>query len=114
MSGDHSWMYNRLSNGYVTDEFKEGVKRFIQFIFLQPNNVDGNKIRCPCSKCHNLKFCIRDEVVLHLYYKGFNEHYTVWTLHGETYSEFGESSEGDINPYKRLVVEGFSLEFQKI
>ena len=113
MSGDRSWIYNRLRNRYVTNEFKEGVERFFQFAFLQPNHVDENKIRCPYSKCRNLKFCDRDEVLLHLYYKGFDELYTVWTSHGETYSHVRESSEYDINAYRRLVVEEFDPEFQK-
>ena len=50
---------------------------------------------------------------MHLYYKGFDELYTVWTSHGDTYSHVRESSESDINPYKRMVVEGFGPEFQK-
>ena len=55
MLGDRNWMYNHLRNGYVTNKFNEGVERFLQLAFLQPNNVEGNKIRCPYSKYRKLK-----------------------------------------------------------
>lgn len=113
MSGYHSRMYSRLRKGYAIDEFKEGIERFLQFTFSQPNHVDENKIRCPCSKYHNLKFCIIEEVLLHLSYKDFDELYTVWTSYSETYKHVGESLECDINPYRRLIVEGFGPEFQE-
>ena len=76
--------------------------------------MDRNKLRCLCLKYHNLKFCVRDKMVLHLYYKGFDEYYAVWTSHDETYGPIEESLEDDINPYKRLVVEELGLEFQKL
>ena len=69
---------------------------------------------CNLIICYNLKFCVRDKMVLHHYYKGFDVHYTVWTSHGEIFNQIEESSESDINSYRRLVVEGFGPEFQKL
>ena len=79
-----SWMYNRLLSGQkgYTDEFLNGVEEFVSFACQQANSSNG-KIRCPCSKCKNLKYLNPDEVRVHLYKKGFIPNYWYWTCHGE-------------------------------
>ncbi|CAH9100611.1 unnamed protein product [Cuscuta europaea] len=45
--------------------------------------MSGDKIRCPCSKCKNLKFKHPDEVGWDLYADGFLPNYYNWNSHGE-------------------------------
>ncbi|CAH9097544.1 unnamed protein product [Cuscuta europaea] len=47
------------------------------------HNTDGNKIRCPCAKCKNVKFLDPDNVEWDLYTHGFIDNYYNWTSQGE-------------------------------
>lgn len=79
------WMYDRLNldrRGYA-DAFLNGVDEFVSYASLQTNLSNG-KMRCPCSKCKNLKFLTSEEVKVHLYKKGFIPDYWYWTCHGES------------------------------
>ena len=80
-----SWMYNRLLPGRqgYTDAFLNGVEEFVSFA-CQQEDLSNEKIRCPCSKCKNLKYLIPEEVKVHLYKKGFIPDYWYWICHGET------------------------------
>ena len=82
---NRSWMYNRLMPGRkgYTDAFLNGVTEFVSFACQQAYLSNGN-IRCPCSKCKNLKYLDPEEVKVHLYKKGFIPDYWYWTCHGES------------------------------
>ena len=43
-------MYNKNlpSYGALTDEFIAGVAEFIKYASLEPKQMDGSLIRCPC------------------------------------------------------------------
>ncbi len=45
--------------------------------------MDGNKIRCPCRQCSNMKFVTIEDVEYHFVMKGFVADYYVWNRHGE-------------------------------
>jgi len=87
MATDRDWMYDRVADGYVREEFCHGVAKFLDFAYSQCGCVERDgKIICPCSKCRLLKKQVRDEVHLHLYRHGFVEDYKCWFKHGETFS----------------------------
>ena len=81
---DRKWMYNLAGRKGLTDEFLAGVTEFIEFASSHHECMDGEKIRCPCRKCKNTKFLTIEEVIVHLYQRGFKEDYYDWTAHGET------------------------------
>ena len=85
MASDRSWMYRRIVDHVVSQEFRVGVENFVQFALGNPNaEVDRQGgIRCPCMICKNLKWNSPWEVQRHLYIKGFVEGYMNWTCHGE-------------------------------
>jgi len=44
-------MYERLDEyGFISPVFAEGLKTFIDFACSNQNFMDGNKIKCPCTK----------------------------------------------------------------
>lgn len=46
---------------------RETNKKFNNFALMQPQFLDGFKIRCPCKKCQNKNFHDENEVRDHLY-----------------------------------------------
>ncbi|KAK9265671.1 hypothetical protein L1049_007445 [Liquidambar formosana] len=50
-------------------------------------------IRCPCRRCANAVYRIRDEVALHLCRHGMDQTYKIWTFYGE--ESFNEPSDGN-------------------
>ncbi|CAH9097982.1 unnamed protein product [Cuscuta europaea] len=83
---NRSWMYQKHRDNYgIRSEFLNGVEDFIKFAQEQKNYMDGDKIRCPCTKCKNLQFKDVDQVVWDLYEKGFVANYYNWTSHGEPF-----------------------------
>ncbi|WRX28000.1 Transposase-associated domain - like 4 [Theobroma cacao] len=100
MTGDRSWMYRRLtSDGFIIDEFVNGVNEFIHFARSNTTFMWENKIRCPCSRCSNNKFLCEDKVTEHILNRGFTGAYTIWSLHGE--HDVGQSlrSRDRVEPY---------------
>ncbi|KAL4555261.1 hypothetical protein LXL04_037876 [Taraxacum kok-saghyz] len=62
---DRNWMYERLgANGFVSPIFRSGLNTFIEFACSNQNSMDGNKIKCPCTKCLNKPYA-DVEVVKH-------------------------------------------------
>ncbi|EOY31787.1 Uncharacterized protein TCM_038916 isoform 1 [Theobroma cacao] len=100
MTGDRSWMYRRLtSDGFIKDEFVNGVNEFINFARSKSTFMWDNKIRCPCFRCNNNKFLNSDTVTKHILRKAFTGAYTIWSLHGK--DDVGQSSRSRdrIEPY---------------
>nr|AAS79612.1 putative tnp2 transposase [Ipomoea trifida] len=101
-------MYNRLSPGKrgYTDEFLAGVEEFVNYACTLPVYESTNTIRCPCSKCKNRVHLSADEVRVHLYKKGFEPYYWVWTCHGEpipTVNEQFQETRNESNQYETMV-----------
>ena len=65
-------------DGSINQEFKDGVKEFLDFAFSQPRAVGRVAIRCPCFKCELLKKHKRDDITLHLYKWGFQDFLSTW------------------------------------
>ncbi|XP_045824924.1 uncharacterized protein LOC123917287 [Trifolium pratense] len=84
---DRSWMYDRYyqgKRGQVKEIFKLGVQLFIDTVKRRPVVVREGGIRCPCVVCQCRRFCSEDEIKFHLYTKGFQPNYWVWTSHGDS------------------------------
>ncbi|CAJ2639558.1 unnamed protein product [Trifolium pratense] len=95
---DRSWMYDRYYNGkrgQVKEVFKLGVQLFIDTVKQRPVVVKEGGIRCPCMVCQCRRFFSEDEIKFHLYTKGFQPNYWVWTSHGESFSS--DRSRVDVN-----------------
>jgi hypothetical protein len=76
---DRSWMTsNRLS-----EEYEEGVDKFIQFAFEKLPNNNG-RFYCPCMKCFNCSKLHFELIKSHLICHGINQSYTNWKWHGES------------------------------
>ncbi|CAH9145642.1 unnamed protein product [Cuscuta epithymum] len=81
---NRSWMYDKNAVLYgMQSNFLEGCGEFIKFALEHPDYMSGDKIRCPCSKCRNLKFKDPEDVGWDLYAEGFISNYYNWTCHGE-------------------------------
>ncbi|XP_019172859.1 PREDICTED: uncharacterized protein LOC109168299 [Ipomoea nil] len=85
MSSNRHWMYTRIRNGLLTEEFLAGLETFIQFATSQHSWMDGERIKCPCNqrKCQNTKYLDVPTVKYHLAKYGFVSDYYVWRFHGE-------------------------------
>ncbi|KAL7607985.1 hypothetical protein Lser_V15G12232 [Lactuca serriola] len=82
---NRNWMYERLDDrGHVSHLFINGVKTFIEFASTKQSYMDGDKIKCPCTKCNNKAYKAVDEAKYHLYKFGFVPNYRFWDKHGET------------------------------
>ncbi|TXG73091.1 hypothetical protein EZV62_001670 [Acer yangbiense] len=81
----------------MSREYEIGVEKFIEFAIL--NSENPNLIRCPCQFCGNLKFQSPREVENHLFVKGIDKSYQIWTWHGEDDPSMGENIELDCNQY---------------
>lgn len=59
---DRSWMQIK---DQASIEFEEDIDNFLNYAFGKLG--DPNTIRCPCSKCYNVKFKSRDNVKYDLF-----------------------------------------------
>nr|GLL46108.1 uncharacterized protein LOC109173928 [Ipomoea trifida] len=88
---DRSWMYRRRTQrGDLNPDFVKELETFIQFACSKPDFMDGSKIRCPCIKCHHIKFEEAEIVRYHLCKFGFVPNYFEWNRHGEMSSSIIE------------------------
>jgi len=86
----------------------------------QETNLSNGKIRCPCSKCKNLKLFPFEEVKIHFYKKGFIPEYWYWTCHGEsdpnicldTSLEVFSTEEEHLNKFESMVYNAIGLEYE--
>ncbi|XP_073137847.1 uncharacterized protein [Henckelia pumila] len=80
-------MYRRLQNGYISDEYINGVEDFMIFALSHVECLSAGKVRCPCNhkKCQNKVFLDENTVKEHLGRSGFVPNYYNWHLHGEEY-----------------------------
>ncbi|KAD4585877.1 hypothetical protein E3N88_23478 [Mikania micrantha] len=76
---DRSWMYDEPRSSQI---FVNGVKTFLNFAF-ERTSVNGDKIKCPCTKCLNMKYQCKQTVLDHLICSGFRPEYLKWVYHGE-------------------------------
>ena len=84
------WMYQRLDdNKRWTNEFREGVFEFVQFVTSQDMfQMQGEQTRCLSKKCKCKVFKFVDDVMRDLYEEGFMPNYYWWTNHGEELPQF--------------------------
>lgn len=97
MAEDRSWMYKRVVNGYISDEYLKGVKRFMSHAVSKLQGQAEKRVRCPCTKCKNGQLHDKRIVQMHLCNKGFTENYHVWSRHGESGADTSETPEGSID-----------------
>ncbi|KAH0773623.1 hypothetical protein KY290_010760 [Solanum tuberosum] len=114
---ERGWMYEWLDGrGAINSSFITGVDKFIQFACTQQDRLSGDKVSCPCKKCHNFRFMDVEIVKHHLYKTGFVDNYFVWKHQGEK-DVINEISSGqDLhgsaqpeltydNPYRQMVLD---------
>ena len=108
----------------VTIEFIEGVHRFIEFAFMQPDYFSNGSITCPHLKCkNNSGFLEPYDIRSHLYNHGFMPNYYQWESHGESFvpiswpqprTNIGDEIGSDrtpINPYRIMVLDAAGPSF---
>ncbi|KAH0858932.1 hypothetical protein HID58_087193 [Brassica napus] len=78
----------------VSREFSKGVEVFIAFASRQSYFLERKTMFCACLTCGNRKRRDVRTVYRHLYRVGFKSNYYVWSSHGESYYDAGESSTG--------------------
>ncbi|XP_057445010.1 uncharacterized protein LOC130737272 [Lotus japonicus] len=80
------WMYNRTipSQREHTSAFLNGLNEFIALACQKSADLTSGEIRCPCTRCRNLKYLDPIEVEVHLCRWGFISDYWYWTCHGES------------------------------
>jgi hypothetical protein len=54
-----------------------------------------NKVRCPCSKCQNMRCLDKTTVSMHLCRHGFMSHHELWRFHDESATQTIEEEEED-------------------
>ncbi|XP_057795235.1 uncharacterized protein LOC131011420 [Salvia miltiorrhiza] len=84
MSENREWMYRRfLPDGALNPDFQRGLQGFIDYANSRRDLMDGEKIRCPCRKCDNIRFHTKNNVQYHIAKNGFVRDYHIWRFHGE-------------------------------
>ena len=78
---DKSWM--RVDR--TTSLYAKGVESFMKFAIENAN--DTNLIRCPCTKCGNMRLLEPKLIKCHLFTNGILSQYTTWFWHGESCSK---------------------------
>ncbi|KAK9190605.1 hypothetical protein WN943_019212 [Citrus x changshan-huyou] len=75
---DKSWidLPDRTSKPFI-----DGVKTFLDFAFK--NVVNDTRIYCPCKKCRNRFFVVKEAAEEHIIVHGFWSKYKKWKMHGE-------------------------------
>ncbi|CAN6863159.1 unnamed protein product, partial [Brassica oleracea var. botrytis] len=73
---DKSW----INKPRLSQDYKLGVKRFLDFAFTRSN---ANMMKCPCNHCLLTKSLSKDDIEGDLMCYGFLSSYTSWILHGE-------------------------------
>lgn len=112
---DRNWMYCRVRNNWITDEYIAGVKEFLDFAY-ENGPVNNGNIRCPCTKCKLRNYLGKDEVANHLLHNGFLRGYTKWVRHGEDDVPVQNNSSiqrESRNPYVDMVIDATRHQFDQ-
>ncbi|XP_076936718.1 uncharacterized protein LOC143603987 [Bidens hawaiensis] len=95
------WMYGRLSTGKT---YINGVKGFLKAAKDNQVKVGDKMIWCPCRSCENNKrYDDINEIEYHLISRGFKPRYTCWSMHGESFTDRGTSSNKDSDDKHNLI-----------
>ena len=78
---DKSWM----GVDRTTSLYAKGVESFMKFAIENAN--DTNLIRCPCTKCGNMRLLEPKLIKCHLFTNGIFDQYTTSFWHGESCSK---------------------------
>ncbi|GMI85376.1 hypothetical protein HRI_002206900 [Hibiscus trionum] len=89
---DRSWM----NLPRVSIEYRNGVQTFLDFAFTNASQED--MILCPCKKCGNINWHIREVVHEHLIVCGFVRGYIKWIFHGEITPRRASSTSNSNDP----------------
>ncbi|VFQ65965.1 unnamed protein product [Cuscuta campestris] len=91
-------MYKKYEReGVVSQEWVDNVVEFVEYCESSPNvdRLDNQKMRCPCKKCKNIKFCSSKIMLEHILRFGFTPNYFDWVDpgHAELQAQFFELRE---------------------
>lgn len=78
---ERNWMYG---NSCRNQEYRDGVVEFMNIADNDKRTRMSEYMLCPYANCKNEKmFSHSSGVQSHLIHRGFVEHYSCWTRHGE-------------------------------
>ncbi|GMI94850.1 hypothetical protein HRI_003154300 [Hibiscus trionum] len=80
----------------VSVDYRNGVEIFLNFAFAYASQED--MILCPCKKCANINWHIREVVHEHLIVCGFVRGYIKWIFHGEITPRRASSTSNSVDP----------------
>ncbi|KAF9619975.1 hypothetical protein IFM89_010591 [Coptis chinensis] len=91
---DREWMKESVGS----DAYLDGIESFLEF--MRDSLGKGTWSSCPCAKCCNVRGMVDPKTIfVHLVRYGFDESYTTWYFHGESFvnnvgnfEPFGSSS----------------------
>ncbi|VFQ90818.1 unnamed protein product [Cuscuta campestris] len=84
-------MYKKYEReGVVSQEWVDNVVEFGEYCESSPNvdRLDNKKMRCPCKKCKNIKFCSSKNMLEHILRFGFTSNYFDWVCHDENHGDY--------------------------
>ncbi|KAL9662903.1 hypothetical protein QQ045_027738 [Rhodiola kirilowii] len=99
---ERKWIYNQFNLGesWNNDVFMYGIGHFLEVVSTNGQICDGNKLRCPCSKCKKKYFREIGLCETHPFTYGFVRDYYNWTNHGEEIAEVSSSVYNKVNNFK--------------
>ncbi|GMJ12295.1 hypothetical protein HRI_004898700 [Hibiscus trionum] len=80
----------------ISVDYRNGVETFLDFAFANASQED--MILCPCKKCGNINWHVREVVHEHLIVFGFVRGYIKWIFHGEITPRRVSSTSNSIDP----------------
>jgi hypothetical protein len=92
MSDDLRCIYDSWNKSEAhSNEWWDKTKDFIECAFSLSSV--GNKIRCPCIKCHNTKSFDKIAMTKHICQNGFAPDYEIWVFQDEKYNAVAAEEE---------------------
>ncbi|XP_021822071.1 uncharacterized protein LOC110763563 isoform X2 [Prunus avium] len=87
---DKTWM----SKDRMSKEYEDGVEQFIVFAISHASNP--KLIKCPCQVCGNLMFETPKGIRDHMFIRGVDQSYKIWSWHGEV-ADIGGTTSREVN-----------------
>ncbi|KAL2926357.1 Replicase polyprotein 1ab [Bienertia sinuspersici] len=97
MNSDRSWMHAQGFSGRQQIAYRNGVKKFLDFVFKDTTHNSREKLRCPCLRCRNYFDQDRETMRAHLFRVGIDPDYNPWIFYGEGHSLEGTDQEMSVD-----------------
>ncbi|XP_021829791.1 uncharacterized protein LOC110770024 isoform X1 [Prunus avium] len=87
---DKTWM----SKDRMSKEYEDGVEQFIAFVVSHASNP--KLMKCPCQVCGNLMVETPKGIRDHMFIRGVDRSYKIWSWHGEV-ADIGGTTSREVN-----------------